>query len=46
MCVSLSLDDIVVQFPPEEVSATFRSRVRVFMTISMVAVTSDRMFCK
>lgn len=46
MCVSLSLDDIVVQFPPEEVSASFQSRVRVFVTISMVAVTSDRVFWK
>lgn len=33
---SLSLDDIIVQFPPEELSATFQSRASVFVTIILL----------
>lgn len=36
MGVSLSLDDIIVQYPPEELSTTFQSRVSVFVTIILL----------
>lgn len=36
MCVSLSLDDIMVQFPPEGLSAALQSHVSVFVTIILL----------